>query len=332
MTVLFAAGEYESFTLSTTNDTDLRTDTGHGVDTDYQRSWMEIVGNEWINMNLSSAASEGWLHFQFRPEFSGSVYDLTFVEFRNSTDILFRVEADNGTLNFETYDGSSFDEKPDGWAFPRDVNMLIDIHWVVSDTTGVLEFYVNNILYFSFEGDTLTNTVTTVDNIRLYCPTSNNATAYSFYIGEVIVADEDTRGWRLVTMEPDGTGGVSEWTGSSTDVDELGFDDTDMLTSSTAGQTERVTTANLAAGVTQTGFAVEAVAVGARARNDGGTGPQNLELVCYAGTTETLSGNVSGIGTTFDGFNHVFSTNPDDAAAWDFADLSGVEVGVESKA
>jgi hypothetical protein len=148
----------------------------------------------------------------------------------------------------------------------------------------------------------------------------------TMYMNEVIVTDgEDTRLWRLATLEPDTNGTYNAWTG---DVTELG--DLDPLTVATADTDGLQQSWNPSAYGGTVG-PLRAVCVGGRVKR-GLVGLSQVEQFIRVGGTDypgTVQGPASGGGslTVLD----VWDTNPATLAPWASSALATIEGGVTAK-
>lgn len=143
-------------------------------------------------------------------------------------------------------------------------------------------------------------------------------------LSQLIVADEPTIGWRLVTRYPNGAGSDSAWTGTYTGVDETVYSDADFINSATANQVSMFTQT----GDALTGYVVRAVAVTARAKK-GASGPANLQLaIRSSGTNYFSSSNALDVG--YGGFCNIWETDPATAADWVNTAADAIQIGVKS--
>jgi hypothetical protein len=143
--------------------------------------------------------------------------------------------------------------------------------------------------------------VAAIDEVRFY---------FGCYVSQVVIDTEPTIGRRLGTRYPNGAGAVSNWTGGSTDVDEIVCDDADFCNSSTNGQIEQFTQTGSAI----TGYTVLAVGVYARAK-EGGSGPENLQIGIRVSATDYFSSNKA-LTVGYSAYGEIWETNPATGVAW----------------
>lgn len=174
--------------------------------------------------------------------------------------------------------------------------------------------------------DTILTAATTIDRVRLYaCRYASGAT--DAQISAVVVADEDTRGFNVVQLQPTGAGANSGWTGTYADVEETGFNDADYIESLTAGQTSTFAFEDLPAGVL--GHNVKAVAISGRGRV-GATSPTEMKTVARVSGTDYEAAPVMPMTTSYGPFQSVYQVNPATGLAWAQSAVNGAEFGVRS--
>lgn len=143
-------------------------------------------------------------------------------------------------------------------------------------------------------------------------------------ISQLIIADEPTIGWRLVTRYPNGAGSDSAWTGAYTGVDEAVYTDADFINSASANQVSMFTQT----GPALTGYVVRAVAVTARAKK-GASGPANLQLAVRSSGTNYFSASKA-LDVGYGGFCNVWETDPATTADWQNTAVDSLQIGVKS--
>ena len=199
------------------------------------------------------------------------------------------------------------------------------LHVKMDNVSGIFRRYRNTVLDGELLGDTIRTAGTAINRIEFESHTGSGTQIYS----EVIIATTDTRGRRLQRLEPTADGANTAWTGTFADVDEIGINDADYISTTTADQLETFVAADIAASLS-TAFAVEAVVVSVRARK-GDSGPQNLQAVIRTASTDYMSSNYPTLNTMFQGGQQkVWDTNPNTLAAWTQAEVNGIEIGVKS--
>ena len=136
---------------------------------------------------------------------------------------------------------------------------------------------------------------------------------------------------KITTQSPTADAATVDWTASAGSdyqcVDETpnaANDDTDYISSSTAGQESRFAMSNLAA----TPAAVHAVQVRYRAKKTD-AGNRTIRSLVNSNATESV-GVERGLSTAYKWFHgDVFELDPDGSVDWDGAAIDALEVGVE---
>ena len=158
---------------------------------------------------------------------------------------------------------------------------------------------------------------------------NKNGQSVDFYYDDVAVSNS---GWvghgKVSILKPNGAGSYTDWTGTYADVDEVPHDsDTTYLTSSTSGQAETVALDSAAtSGVDGAIGTVKAVAI---VRDEGGASAIQVRL--RSGTTDSDTTSADP-GTSYVALCKMYDVNPADSAAWESADIDGIEAGVENNA
>lgn len=126
------------------------------------------------------------------------------------------------------------------------------------------------------------------------------------------------------SLKASGAGTYSEMTGAASDVNEVGVNDTTLVTSGTAGQKTTFAMSDLPALAGRTLGSEQRHVF--RANNDGGAGPSNLKGVVRSAGADTVGGVVAGMGLGFGPLHHKLNRT--------YAEINaaGFELGWESAA
>lgn len=212
---------------------------------------------------------------------------------------------------------------------PEEDRRRLDLNVVVSGGTVSADLYVNEQLVSSasttdsgVRGSPASLQILSFDNTGI-----NSRANVTF--SEVIVADEPTLFWRLTELLPTANGHYAQFTGGFADAADDA--DTTFLTSDTANQKSSFTVETFAG--TRTGMQVKSVKAFFRSRaNSPGVAPDKMQGFLRAGGTDYPLGSSKTNGLSFASFSDLMAVNPASGAAWTFADLDGIEFGLESKA
>lgn len=188
---------------------------------------------------------------------------------------------------------------------------------------GVARLYVNQVLVIEYTGNGMqVGSGVELDGFALASPAADSSETYW---SEVISAERDTRTMMLKTHAPVTTAADSEWTGTHSDIDDIGINETDGITSNTADQVAMFGVSDLLNGnLAIRGFKVSGYAA------RGEVGPTHIELGIRTDSTMAFSAPFA-LDTGWSRVGHIFEINPVTNAAWTVADINDIEIGVRSK-
>jgi hypothetical protein len=192
----------------------------------------------------------------------------------------------------------------------------------IDAVNGLMQFWVDGVLRYSFAGNTVFGSEATSSQLTFRASSDRHDAAYS----EVLVADYNIRDARVASLPVTANGAVSGWTGSYADIDETGFTDTDFISAATADLTSTFVVGDTPSGYDR--FAVSALVVSARSRR-GVDGPQNLDSVVRMGGSNYTT-PLPQPDTAFGSSVKVLATNPQTSLPWTKAQINAAEVGVKS--
>lgn len=202
----------------------------------------------------------------------------------------------------------------------------IEVKVYIHDSTGTVDVHVNGVSVISASGvDTKEYSVGQVNLIYLYGCASTSTKIDDLYIdGANILGD-----CRVDTLMPNGAGNYTQWDPSAGAnyqcVDDPGDinDDTDYCSTSTLNEIDTYNFENL----TALGVTIHGLACNVCARKDDASTRKFKPLARvngsdYEGTEVTLNDN-------YNVYQNIWDDNPDDAAAWEEADVNGAEFGAK---
>jgi len=329
MTILFAASEAESFTVTNTESVIA----GFGVffDSDFTRGAIRCLGQGAVTANFSTQ-TEGWISVRFGADVTASPdQDSISLEISDSStgQVAFQIANTNGISRFQYFDGGNFITVGATITLALDTIVPLTFHWIIADSGGTWEIYIAETLHASFTGDTLVTNVTSIDQVKLLTMHhSGSSQSGRAYWSECIIGTTKTIHMRLATLEVEADGASSDWTGTVANIDDFIINnDTDFISSTVAAETSTFDVSALS--IVASNMVPLAVVIGGRAAN-AVTGVQNMELVVRTNATDFGGGSVSGLGTTLGPFQEVFLQNPDTVADWTVSDITAIEIGVRS--
>jgi hypothetical protein len=219
---------------------------------------------------------------------------------------------------------------------PEDIFNYIELKWLIDDTVGKVEVFVNGTKggWLDFTGDTQNGGNAFIDAIRLLG--SGGATAAPYTFDDFYVLDltgtapgNDRLGDSIVeTLNPSAAGAEAQWAPSAglnfQNVDEATPDgDTTFNSSAVVADDDRFAMDNLV-NVPSTVFAVQ---VQGAFRNEN-SGPRTVRLKAFDGVTEGQSADIT---PTFSGTyvmeDAMFEDHPTGAAPWSTAEVNAMEAG-----
>lgn len=264
-----------------------------------------------------------WMHFTM----GYTTSDLTWDQ-----DDYIRIEDSNGSLvaNGDIIDGfiewNLFADAITTLSYRNiaGARLIMDLHFVRNGTTDIsLTVYVNG----TFQG-TLTGTNAVNRGIPTNISMTNLDTDLggTIYWGESVIANEDTRGWRLYQLKPTAFGVNQEWDGEASSVVDgslLTGISTDVLNERASFGLSRIEE------ISDDALIDRIVVQTYGQRGASGLTSFNHFFRYENGTTLDQADTVMGL--TAGLFLEEFTTNPNTATAWQAADIQGLQIGVRAR-
>ena len=339
MTVLFAGGEDTSGTTSGT----VTIQTGSSnYDATFSRCAYQISGStadppaNRIAFPAFTGQSDFWTHFNFNGGVNSNTTAVNSVLCRwmdgSTARLLIRATATAGQLKLTSRNaaGTLTDlatGTSGGIPAGASTNHAIDIH-IHYAVSGSVDVYCDGTNILSFSGDVTTNSATTLSALE-WCGAL--LTSSQNFGSQFIVADEDTRGWKLWTLAPQAAGTNQNWTPNTlANINKTTINDaTSISTTSNNTVTEWTAPTSVPTG----SWDVKAIVQEARVER-AATGPQHFDWVVRTGGSDFTAGISNAPSTSFGNFgNRLWLTNPNTTVAWTTSDLTtGIQFGIESLA
>lgn len=200
--------------------------------------------------------------------------------------------------------------------------MKFDVQLVNYGATAVVNVFLNAVLLLTFSGDVTVLSNTSLDQVVI--PGANGSFISAF--SEVIVADEDTRGFPgLMTLALTGAGTTDNWSGLFSTINQVALSDTTPNFSNTAAQDQQFNVTDLTSGT----FVIKAVKITARAAKAAGTATQ-IKLGYNSGGTVAFNGSNLAITTAYATYEQLDATNPITGVAWVQTDMNALQLDVRS--
>lgn len=323
MTVLFMGGELAAFTPS--DSAVLETATSY--DASFSRGSIHCPrSTNYAEASPSAAGANIWIHFDIQSDaISSGTQTARFLWYDSSGNERIRIRYGGGTTNeliVDYWNGASYTSLTAVSLDMQSARQTIDLNVVCNSATGSINLYVAGTNRLN-SGSINLSSVTDLKKFRFYGATVSTLQVDT-WVSQVIVADEPTIGWRLISRYPSAAGATSSWGGAYSDVDELILSDADFIYSASANQVSTFTQTGNAI----SGYVVRAVCVSARAKK-GASGPANLQLALRAsGTDYYSSSNALTVGYT--PVQNIWEQNPATTADWLAASIDALQPGVKS--
>lgn len=198
-----------------------------------------------------------------------------------------------------------------------------DMQLISYGVAATVNVYINNVLVLTFTGDVTVSGVASLSAAAIGISGGGNSGA-----SEIIVADEDPRGWvGLATMAPNGQGTTDDWNNTAyTNVNPVTINDANATYVNLTGLNEQYNLTDLLSGV----YVVKAVKVAARSLSTTGAVANQLKLGFNSG------GSVAGAAahsptTAFTTYEDYFATNPVTSAPWgNSVEMNALQVNLQS--
>lgn len=302
--------------------------------------------NQIKNTFLSAigASSEHWIHFECYQTLIDGALATGFIELFSgdpaSANPAYRINlaATTGIPTAQRYTGAAYSNIGTGAGSASMVDaatlVAIDIQIVDNATTGVFRIYKDGVLVLDQNNVDTTHDQTDFDTIVFRGMNSTTS-----FISQLIVADENTTGWKLFTSIPIGESGVTpantDWTGGGGAngydlLNDFAYVNTDFIESNVGAEKETFDMENIAAAFSA--FNVKAVAAAARASVDSGATVDTFRFLLDDDSTQEVSPDVS---ITKDGSEnarfYIWDEDPFATAAWSQTVFNSLDIGVEAR-
>lgn len=290
----------------------------------YVTEGMALFGDDNGEYFDVAASATKWLAFHFYTNTATGTRSIA--RFMSDDTALFELYHSGATIALRYWNGSTW-TTVGTTAIVTSTLYRFDFRATMDNASGVLAWYKDAVAEQTFSGDTILTAATTINKVHIRNG-STGASDKSIFSG-LIIADEDTRDMIADNGKPTGAGTNSAWTGAYTAVDETGVDDTDFISTTAAANTSTFAFTDIDA-TFASGYDVVGLCVVARAAR-GPSGVGFVKPAVYSGAT-LGTGTSKELDVTFDRAFHIFTQDPNTAAAWAYAGVNAAEIGVQSSA
>lgn len=335
MTTIFQGAEREDF--GTFNNTGFLSTAFSGYNASNARCSLRARGTGASAANgyeaiYTVAANDHWVHCMAshtRGGFHTTVNNLMSIFDQAGVERIGVFTDMSATTYIRIWNGSSWTQVTSNFAtslsgqfWPYDVYVKLGGAGV-----GEVRLYVNGFLACSNNVDTTFSGAVTSFSKARFNSCGGDTTDDSYY-SEVIVADWNTIGAKLVTAAPIANGTYQEWTGAGyASIDEVA-PDAALLLSGTVDQRVSVDVANVA--TLGSGESIKSVKISSYMNRDLG-GPQNVNSFVRIGGTDYHSANQSAP-VTLGLVGTYYETSPATSNTWTVSEINAAEFGIRSRA
>lgn len=334
MTVLYAGGELESVTRSSTSVTSSTSTTYRN--TSYTRVSIlipNVNSEEYIRTPpLATGVPLAWLHFEC---YSLSAPAATWVAahpwvqfFKTGSLPVFRLQVTahvvgtSNTIQAQYYNGSAWVDVGSTYSVGYGVLTRWDVKLSCGGSSeSTAQLYKDGVLQATYSW---TSAYTTdVINVQIGRPSYSQAIVT--HLSQLLLATTDTTDMRVITVAPTGAGTYTAGAGSYTDINETDLSDVTGWRSDVADEKYSWIFADPPAGIS-----IRAVVFSSRASRNA-TGPQALRHVVKNGASEAVTADLilaEALGTV----QSVLELNPITGGTWGVTtDLNPMEFGIQSR-
>jgi hypothetical protein len=213
--------------------------------------------------------------------------------------------------------------------FRRYITYHIEIYVLIANENGRFVVKLNGVTDIDYTGDTQgSDTSNQMDRIRF--GSFGGTTGTSIYVDDVIVDDSNFPGdTRIQKIAINGAGTTTQWTPSIgvnyQCVDEIPADDADYVYTNTVDQIDSYNVTSLEGEIES----VKCIQVQARAKKEGLSTPQNLQLGVRTNAIDYFGGSQA-LESDYKGFSEIWESNPATSSAWTKAVIDDLEIGIKS--
>lgn len=326
MSILWCGGEDINFLLGSYPVTGTTAGT---FNANYARCFVGLTGspaNRIVRSDLfpGGAIASGWFSCWLNTEAGADRMYFGLVNSASPHDGFYvGAGAVNGKLALYKYESSTKTRLASEAITSFNGLQKVDVYVEGIGASKNIKVYLEGTLLIDFTGDTTLGSVTDLNQIVL----RNDGGAGSNYFSEIIVANEDTRALRLVTLIPNAAGDDLWVGGAYTDVDEIATSDADLAYTNTNDDDFSMNLSTIPTGT----FRVRAVMESARVVMTGDSTPQGIALGVKSGGSYDY-GTKQNLSTGWNTYQRLMTTNPVTTNEWTQAEIDALQINLRSKA
>jgi hypothetical protein len=227
------------------------------------------------------------------------------------------VSGNYGKVNVYKYDGTTWTSvaAEAGYSFRGLLNKL-DLQIANFGASAHIHVYLDGQESPIIDAD-VDLSISGVANLDAAC--IPDTTTVCFYT-EIMVADEDTRTFSLVTLAPNAPGDTTEWGGAYTDIDELLCNDADVVYANVVNNIFQCGLTNLPAG----SFSVKATKDEIRACKTADATPTGIKLGVRT-NGENNHGSSQTVNTAWNTYERLMGQNPVTSDYWTQGEIDALQ-------
>ena len=280
---------------------------------------VSVSGLSYIYKNLPSSYTEVYGAMKWMP--TGSSRAVCGLR-KDGTDI-FKLYW-NASLKIEAKIGGSIvGTAPD--AHSSGQVGLLEFYFKIADSGGRVVVKLDGITIIDYTGDTKPGADSDVNRFYL----GDGGWCASFF-DDVVLDDADWIGdTRIQKLQISGAGTTSEWDASAGNpedcIDEIPYSDSDFVSTNVVNQSLTCACADMTGDI----VSIKCLQLHGRMAYEGAPTPTKQKLAIRVNGSEYY-GDDKSPALSFSVVSKLWELNPDDAAAWEEADINAIEIGVRS--
>jgi hypothetical protein len=290
----------------------------------------DIGNGTWLHKNLPQPLTEVYVQFAYRTSYTSTA--VFFVISKGGNDIVSINKDGNYRLQVCSGNGGTV-YCTSMTTIQQNVWYLIELHFKMADTGGIIELRIDGTLEATFYGDTKPGADAYFDKMRWGATTGTT----SFYLDDVVIFDTSgsvnnswPNGLKVVLLKPNADGSTLQWTptpsGSHyTTVDETPPSGTDYLQATEADKVDELGLEDLPTEAQS----VKAVRLDFWGLKGSIQPPQNLQLGVKIGGSDYLSPDKA-LPLSQGLVSHTLEQNPA-GGNWSVAVVNGMQLLVKSR-
>ena len=213
-----------------------------------------------------------------------------------------------------------------GWVNYQTTHLL-EVRIKPLDTGGIIQVKIDGVQVINYSGDTTAG----LENIKsMHWGTHGGVQAAFYTVDDIVIDDANWIGnTRVQKLQISGAGTTTEWDASAGNpyecIDEIPYSDSDWVETNVVDESLTCACADMTGNIDS----VKCVEVYGRMAYEGNPTPTKQKIAIRVNGSEYY-GDDEGTALGYGLFGKRWELNPDDAAAWEEADINAIEIGVRS--